>query len=157
MLKNLFFPSLMLCVVFFIACNKENSTTPELSGRKVISDDACSGTATVKGRVELLLKDNMMGDQYEIHVAKLTKTAIYDSISRKLIDIRFVVLNEAKDRKKIVIQEAPSDFSANLEAGYYLMYAYPSLPDRKKARYYSFGDTLLLCGGQVKDFGTVKF
>jgi hypothetical protein len=153
MLKKLLFSCTLLASICVIACDRNNDVTPET--RNIIWDDACSGTATLKGRVEL--KNTECGSKYAIYAVKQTKIGIYDSISRQLIDTRFEVLDDAKDRKKIIEQDAASNFSATLEAGYYLIYAYPVACSAQTSRHWSLGDTLLICGGQVKDFGTVKF
>jgi hypothetical protein len=158
MLKKLMLPCIIIALINLIACVKnESSVLPEsnFSTRQVIWDDACSGTATIKGRVEL--KNTDCGSKYAIYAVKQSKIGIYDSISRKLIDTRFEVLDEAKDRKKVIEQDAASNFSTTLEAGYYLIYAYPVACEKQNTRHWSFGDTLKLCGNQVKDFGTVKF
>jgi hypothetical protein len=121
MLKKLLFSCTLLASICVIACDRNNDVTPET--RNIIWDDACSGTATLKGRIEL--KNNDCGSKYAIYAVKQTKIGIYDSISRRLIDTRFEVLDDAKDRKKIIEQDAASNFSTTLEAGYYLIYAYP--------------------------------
>lgn len=158
MFKKLMLPCIIVALVNLFACVKnETNASPDanFSTRQVIWDDACSGTATIKGRVEL--KNTDCGTKYAIYAVKQTKMAIYDSLTRRLIDTRFVVLDETKDRKKIIEQDTPSNFSTTLTAGYYLLYAYPVACVGDNTRHWSFGDTLRLCGNQVKDFGTVKF
>jgi hypothetical protein len=153
MLRKLLFSCTLLASIFILSCERNNDVT--LETENIIWDNDCSGTATIKGRIEL--KNNDCGSKYAIYAVKQAKIGIYDSISRRLIDTRFEVLDDAKDRKKIIEQDAASNFSTTLEAGYYLIYAYPVACSAQTIRHWSFGDTILLCSGQVKDFGTVKF
>jgi hypothetical protein len=158
MLKKLGFSFILLTLVSLAACDLNGSKDGLDSGltvRNVIWDNACSGKATIKGRVELNNLD--CGSKYSIFAVKQTKIGIFDSLSRRLIETRFEVVNEATDRKKILEQDAPSNFSATLEAGYYLIYAYPTACSAQTNRHWTLGDTLRVCGGEVKDFGTVKF
>jgi hypothetical protein len=158
MLKKLILSCIIVALVSLLACVKNQSNVApdsNFSTRQILWDSACSGTTTIKGRVEL--KNTNCGSKYAIYAVKHTKVGIYDSISRRLIETRFEVLDEAKDRKKIIEQDAASDFSTTLAAGYYLIYAYPTACEKDPSRHWSFGDTLRFCGNQVKDFGTVKF
>jgi hypothetical protein len=157
MLKKLLFSFTLIVSIFFLSCEKSNDKNNDVKPetKNIIWDSACSGTATLKGRVEL--KNMDCGSKYVIYAVKQTKIGIYDSVSRRLIDTRFEILDEAKDRKKIIEQDAASNFSTTLEAGYYGIYAYPVACYGQTSRHWSISDTLLLCGGQVKDFGTVKF
>ena len=157
MIKQLGFSLIFMAFMCLIACDWNNAKgiiEPDFVTRKVIWDEACSGTATVKGRVEFLNGD--CGSKYAVYAVKMSKIGIYDSITRGLIDTRFEVINEVTDRKKIVEQEAATNFSTTLEAGFYLMYAYPVDCSNKPNRHWSFGDTIRICGNEVKDFGTVK-
>jgi hypothetical protein len=154
MLKKLLFSCTVLIFICLAACKRDYSVSPEVSGRSIIWDDNCSGTATIKGKIEF--KNTACGTKYEIYAVKQTKIGIYDSITNKLIETRFEVLDESKDRKKILDQNT-ADFSTTLTAGYYLIYGYPTSCAINTDRHWSFGDTLLLCGGQVKDVGTVRF
>jgi hypothetical protein len=154
MLKKLMLPYIIFALMSLFACVKNQSgVIPD--SRQIIWDDACTGTATIKGRVEL--KNTDCGSKYAIYAVKQTKIGIYDSLSRRLIETRFEVLDEAKDRKKVIEQDAASNFSTTLDAGYYLIYAYPVACENQTTRHWSFGDTLHLCKNQVMDFGSVKF
>jgi hypothetical protein len=158
MLKKFNLSLLLLACVYWVSCGTKNTSDALDSGltvQRVILDNSCTGKATIKGRVELNNLD--CGSKYAIYAAKQTKIGIYDSLSNRLIETRFEIVNEATDRKKIVEQDAASNFSVTLDAGYYLIYAYPTACSDKTNRHWSFGDTLRFCGGDVKDFGTVKF
>ncbi len=153
MLKKFGFSLVLMAFMCLIACEQNNSKEiiePVFSLRQVVWDEACSGTATVKGRVEFL--NGNCGSKYVVYASKMSKVAIYDSITRGLIDTRF----EVTDRKKIVEQDSATNFSATLEAGYYLIYTYPIDCIKTPSRHWSFGDTLRICGNEVKNFGTVK-